>query len=221
MHLNYKKTEILKLPQASTNHWVRKLNSHIFTHEDRELRLNEVQAFLDIALDLMQKNHDNSAIVNYTVKVLAKKKLTNNARDYYIKTMHHLVLIYPYLVSLLDETIFKPFNAKTDEIEEISKNIFNLGKLKNLFESMSFAICFSIKYNFLLSDDLFSDVCNSNDCILLLLAYLHDKKNKQKKELKKYKDLAKEKINNGELDEYWIFIYEVLPQSDLKDHWKK
>lgn len=193
LHLNHKKTEILKLPQASTNHWVRKLNSHVFTHEDRELRLNEVQAFLDVALDLMQKNHDNSAIVNYTVKVLAKKKLTNNARDYYIKTMHHLVLIYPYLVSLLDETVFKPFNAKIDEIEEISKNIFNLGKIKNLFESMSFAIYFSIKYNFLLSDDLFSDVCNSNDCILLLSAYLHDNKNKKKKELKKYKDLAKEK----------------------------
>ena len=26
--------------------------------------------------------------------------------------------------------------------------------------------------------------------------------------------------NNDELDENWLFIYEVLPKSDLKDEWK-
>lgn len=222
--LNHKKTEILKLPLASTENWVRKLNSFVFSNDDK-LKLSEVRAYLDIALDLMFHNKENSAILNYAIKVLAKKEMTRNAKDYFLKTVHHLVLLYPYLVSLIDEKIFINFSIDKLQIEKISKDLFQLGKSKKFYEAMSYALFFSLKYDFLLVEKLFEKVEKSNDAILLLLAYLHDKKylNKSNKFNrttigKKYRDLAITLLDD--IDEYWIFVYEVLPASNLKDSWK-
>jgi len=217
--LNHKKTEILKLPLASTENWVRKLNSFVFSNDDK-LKLSEVRAYLDIALDLMFHNKENSAILNYAIKVLAKKEMTGNAKDYFIKTVHHLVLLYPYLVPLLDDKIFTIFSINKPQIEKIAKDLFELGDSKNLYEAMSYALFFSLKYDFLLTENLFEKVEKSNDAILLLLAYLHDKKFiKHSKVTKKYKKLANSL--KDDIDEYWIFVYEVLTFGSLKGEWRQ
>lgn len=217
--LNHKKTEILKLPLASMENWVRKLNSFVFSSDDK-LKLSEVRAYLDIALDLMFHNKENSAILNYAIKVLAKKEMTANAKDYFIKTVHHLVLLYPYLVPLLDDKIFTVFAINKSQIEKIAKDLFNLGDSKKLYEAMSYALFFSLKYNFLLTENLFEKVENSHDAVLLLLAYLHDKKFTTHLSIcKKYKKLANSL--KEDIDEYWIFVYEVLTFGSLKGEWKQ
>ena len=222
--LNHKKTEILELPLASTAHWIRKLNTFIFS-SDEKLKLSETRAFLDIALDLMKENKENSAILNYAIKVLSSKSMTNNAKEYFVNTIHHLVLIYPYLIPLLDDKIFIIFNIKESQIEQISKNIFTMAKEKRLYEAMSYAVFFSIKYNFKIADDLFDIIDKNRDTILMLLAYLHDKKflnaskNFNRTTIgKKYKKLASSL--EDDIDEYWLFIYEVLTVGLLKDEWK-
>ena len=54
----------------------------------------------------------------------------------------------------------------------------------------------------------------------MLLAYLHDEKFiKHSKVTKKYKKLAN--TLKEDIDEYWIFVYEVLTASLLCDNWKK
>lgn len=217
--LNHKKTEILCLPLASTENWVRKLNSFVFSN-DEKLKLAEVRAYLDISLDLMFHNKENSAILNYAIKVLSKKEMTSNAKDYFIKTVHHLVLLYPYLVSLLDDKIFIEFSIENTIIEKIAKDLFELGNSKKLYEAMSYALFFSLKYDFLLTADLFEKVEKSNDAVLLLLAYLHDEKYiSHSKVTKKYKALAR--LLKDDIDEYWIFVYEVLTFGNLKDEWRK
>jgi hypothetical protein len=217
--LNHKKTEILKLPLASTENWVRKLNSFVFSNDDK-LKLSEVRAYLDIALDLMFHNKENSAILNYAIKVLSKKEMTANAKDYFIKTVHHLVLLYPYLVPLLDEKIFVTFSIMKSQIEKISKDLFQLGESKKLYEAMSYALYFSLKYDFSIVDGLYEIVEKSNDTILLLLAYLHDEKFvKHSKVTKKYKALAR--LMKDDIDEYWIFVYEVLSFGSLKGEWRQ
>lgn len=217
--LNHKKTEILKLPLASTENWVRKLNSFVFVN-DSKLKLSEVRAYLDIALDLMFHNKENSAILNYAIKVLAKKEMTGNAKDYFIKTVHHLVLLYPYLMPLLDEKVFTTFSIDKSQIEKIAKDLFNLGESKKFYEAMSYTLFFSLRYDFLLTENLFEKVEKSNDAVLLLLAYLHDEKFiKHSKVTKKYKNLAN--TLKEDIDEYWIFVYEVLTASLLCDNWKK
>lgn len=217
--LNHKKTEINKLPLASTEHWIRKIKTFIFSEDPLNLKLTEVRAFLDIALDLMKDNKENSAILNYAIKVLSKRKMTKNAENYFIKTIHHLVLIYPYLIPILDEKIFKPFEIAPNYIEEISKNIFDMGIEKKLYEAMSYALFFSLKYDFKVSDNLFPLINNNRDTILMLLAYLHDLKNNNHSSImKSYKNLAKLLIDD--IDEYWLYVYEVLPKSLLKRYWK-
>jgi len=216
--LNHKKTEILKLPLASSEHWVRKLQLFTFPPNDDKLKLTEVRAYLDIALDLMFHNKENSAILNYAIKIIAKKEMTKSAKEYFIKTIHHLVLLYPYLIHLLEEKVFQTFDIDKSYIEKISKDIFALGDEKKLFEAMSYALYFSIKYNFILIKGLYEKVEKSNDAILLLLAYLHDKKFiHHSAPIKKYKKLA-ESLQE-DIDEYWIFVYEVLSEALLTDEW--
>ncbi len=218
--LNHKKTEILKLPLASTEHWVRKINTFVFQDDDEDLKLSEVRAFLDIALDLMKENKENSAILNYAIKVLSAKPMTQNAKSYFIKTMHHLVLIYPYLIPLLEEKVFTVFNVDKSEIEKISKNIFSIAEKKKLYEAMSYALYFGVKYDFKVTDDLYDVIEKNQDTVLMTLSYIHDLKfNNIPRNMKKYKKLAK--ILKNDIEEYWLFVYEVLPKSLLISYWKK
>lgn len=219
--LNHKKTEIAKLPLASTEQWIRKLNTYTFIDESRPLKLNEIRAYLDIALDLMQKNKDNAAILNYVIKVLSTKELTSNAKDYYIKTIHHLVLLYPYLVFLIEERLFDIFDIDPGYIQKISQDIYTLGKEKLLYEAMSYAVYFGLKYNFSLGNELIEDAENHHDCIFRLLAYLHDKKfHSSAINKRRYKTLAND-LYTHEMDEFWLFCYEVLPKTILASYWKK
>lgn len=219
--LNHKKTKILELPQAATEHWIRKINTFTFPEEGIKLKLTHIRAFLDIALELMSENKNNSSVLNYAIKILSNREMTKNGKTYFINTIHHLVLIYPYLVTLLDKDVFEKFNISNSEIKLISENIFKFAKEKKLYEAMSYSLYFSLKYDFKLEDGLFDIINSNNDCILMLLAYLHDKKYINHSAVnKKYRDLAKSL--QDEIDEYWLFVYEVLTEGNLKkDEWKK
>ncbi len=184
------------------------------------LGFNDVRSYIDSVIDIMHKNNDNSAILNYAIKVISKKKLSSNALNYYLKTIHHLILIYPYLLYLIDDDVFNALSVSTDEIEKITYNIFNMGIEKNINEAVSYALYLSIKYSFKLSDNLFERVKDSKDCILLLLAYLHDKKSCKNTALKPYKELA-DTLRVNDFDENWLFIYEVSAKDKLTKYWKK
>ncbi|TLD86159.1 RNA-directed DNA polymerase [Helicobacter sp. MIT 05-5294] len=223
--LNLKKTKILSLPIASTEHWVRKLNLFLFhnqypkddTEKNNEIDFCTTRAYLDTALDLTAQNNENSAILKYAIKVIAKKKLSFRATQYFINTIHHLVLIYPYLIGMIDEYVFSIFKLPQNTIKAIATNIFEFGK-KNAFEAMSYALYFALKYNFKIRDNLFEIVEKTDDAVLLLLAYLHDKKFIGNSAVKNYQKLAKSFTDN--IDEYWLFVYEVLDEKSLKDDWK-
>jgi hypothetical protein len=220
LSLNHKKTEITKLPLASSKNWKIKLNSDFSINDKATKKLISIRNYLDTAVDLMQKNNHDSAILNYAIKVISNKKLFPNALDYYLSYIHHLILIYPYLIILLDDYVFKALDVPKDKIEKISSDIFKMGKDKNVNEAMSYALYFAVKYNFNLGTSVYETVKDSKDCVVLVLAYLHDKKYLKKTLLKPYKDLA-EQLNLNDFDEYWLFIYEVLAKDKLTKYWKK
>ena len=74
--LNFKKTEILKLPVASVEQWVRKINSISLMQRNGQMDFIGVRAYLDSSIELMQANKDNSAILNYAIKVLGTQQET-------------------------------------------------------------------------------------------------------------------------------------------------
>ena len=217
--LNHKKTEIIKLPTPFEEDWIRKLKLFKMETYKKQIKYTGVVPFFDMALELMKENKYNGSILNYAIKILLKKKMTKNAQTYFINIIHHLVLIYPYLIPLL-EKIFDEGLIQSKQMSIISTNIFKLGIEKNIYEAMIYALYFALKYNFKIKCKTIAktnQIQNKEDCILMLLSYLYDKK--YNKDLKFYIDTAKSYIIKTTLkteeiniidDEFWLFAYEVL-----------
>lgn len=224
LFLNHKKTEIIELPSSFEEEWVRKLKLFKLDSYNGKIKYTGIAPFLDMALELMKDNKNNAAILNYAFQILIKNKMTSSAKKYFINIIHHLVLLYPYLIFLLDE-IFQKNIISQEYIKKISLDIFSLGKEKRNHEAMSYALYFALKYNFKLKEELslLEEAKREEDCILMLLCYLYDKKNNN--DIEEYKKVAKQFIinqtlKNGDItildDEYWLFVYEVLLREDDK-----
>jgi hypothetical protein len=158
----------------------------------------------------------NIAVINYIIKTLSTRELTQSALQYYTKTIHHLLLIYPYLLPIIDEYIFIPFKIDANTIKLIANDIYNDGLKFNRYESLSYALYYAIKYKFKLDKRLISEVRQQEDCVFMLLSYIYDKSDSKLKS--KYQKIAKDiQSNNFLKDKFWLFIYEVLPKDDLSD----
>lgn len=211
--LNHKKTEIIKLPLSSNDSWVTALKS--FELPD-EIGVTFLRRYLDTTIDFANKTN-NIAVINYVIKSLSNKTFKQKALEYYTNTIHNLLLIFPYLLPIIEGNVFIPLKISVEKIEEIAKNIFEDALKYNRFEAMSYAVYFAIKYNFKLSENLFEKAKKKEDCVFMVLAYLHDRKF-LKRIKSQYIDIAKD-IQNDDFskDKYWLFVYEVLSKDDLKD----
>lgn len=219
--LNFKKIEIQKLPVASVEKWVRKINSIFIIRQNKKLNFIDTRAYLDLSIELMQKNKDNSAILKYAIKVLSSKKLTPNAKDYYIKTIFHLSLLYPYLISLLERNVFDLFSVDSGQIDSFSQRVFQLGCNTQNYEAICFSIYFSLRYNFEIKEITADIAISSDSCLFKLFAFLYFTIHKNKEEKKKLKEHARSLASNkDDFNRNWLFVYEALSQNDLKDEWK-
>lgn len=224
LFLNTKKTKIHELPILSVTNWVNKLNNFDlaieYTENKKEvLKLNRLKAFLDLTTELII-SEKNSAIINYTLKVIATNQLGIKACDYYIDYVHHLLLLYPYLTSVIDEFVFEPFKISTTRIKQIAENLYDVGISKKNFEACYFSVFWALKYDFKLEKNISNDAENSRDCVFLTLGAIYSKKYKTREDIKKYKKLAKE-IAKNDFDRYWLFLYEILPQPEIKGDYKR
>jgi hypothetical protein len=226
LSLNLKKSEILPLPKASVKNWVNRLSHYVFvnTYEyfNKEgIRIRELQGFIDFAIDLMLKEKSDASILNYAIKIIAKKHLGIGAKGYYLKQIHHLVLLFPYLINILEEHVFKPHKVKKSVIKLIADDIYDYGIEKKTYEACSYALYWASKYDFKLdAKNIKRDVLNSEDCICMLAAFIYHRKTKAKIYLIEYRDKAKT-LKTTDFDRYWVYIYEVLPWSDLPPPYKQ
>lgn len=223
--LNGKKSKIIPLPLASVKNWVTKLNHFNFTNTyivnfKEAIRVKELKGFIDFAIELMLDEDSDASILNYAIKNLSNKHLDNNAKDYYIKQIHHLVLLYPYLINLLESKVFEPHKIDKEIIKKMAKDIYELGCKRKIYEACSYAIYWAIKYDFDLGiSTIKHDSISSLDCIFLMISFLYDKKNNKKSYLKEYKDLSKI-LKKDDFDRYWLYIYETLPWTELTENYR-
>ncbi|MFI8606277.1 RNA-directed DNA polymerase [Cellulophaga baltica] len=224
LKLNDKKSDITPLPQASVKGWVNKINNFTFINTydfngQESLRTKELKSFLDFVIQLFLDEQKDSSVLNYAIKIIAKKHIGRNAKSYFIKQIHHLVLLYPYLIHLLDEFVFTPHKISKDSIKLIAEDVYSYGIKKRFFESNSYALFWALKYDFKIdsiSTNLVLDSEKSEDSIFLLLAYLFDKK--QGVNLVKYRKIARNL--KPDFDRYWLFIYEVLSWTELSNEYR-
>ncbi|MEN8886257.1 MAG: hypothetical protein ABF246_07690, partial [Winogradskyella sp.] len=226
LSLNHKKSEILTLPFSLSDAWLRKLKAfhfpEIVTKEGKHvLKIAELKLFLDLTLDLMKSEKENSAVLSYSIKIISSKYLGVKARAFYFKRLHHLILLYPYLLPYLDEYVLTPFNYSNNDLKEILDDVLDYSFQKNIPEATSYVLFLALKYNILLSTDYTSKILAREDCLSMLLMYLYALK--QGKRVKVFKTKALE-LSTLDFDKHWLFIYEVLPNNKLKDnfiHMKK
>lgn len=229
LSLNSKKSKINQLPQASIINWVTKLNHFNFREEyilpagQRGLKLNELKGFIDFAIETMLENNSNAAILNYAIKIVSGKQLGKHATEYYFDKIHHLTLLYPYLVLILENFVFEKHDIEKAQIQQMSNDLYELGIKKKNYELCSYAVYFALKYNIQLKyhSTIKKDAIKSIDCIFLMISFLYDKKHQRRSYLKEYKDLAKKFSDAGDFCRYWVFCYEVLTQNELKDKYKQ
>ncbi len=221
--LNGKKVSIEDLPTTRNSSWIVDISNHPVSLVDY-LNYNLMVNYLDFLLSLLKKNNDDATILNYGIKVITGKRASNNAVEYLIDTVHHLVMIYPYLVGLLENQIFERYEVSVHTIETIANDLLSYGVQRNNYELVAYSIYFSLKYNFEfnIGSSLLEKVGNLDDCITLLLAYLYDKKKygSRSKVVKQHKVVAEHLYDKNE-DDYWLYYYEVLPANRLKNYWSK
>ena len=220
--LNTKKSSITSLPRANVKKWVTKLNHFNFTNTytvdngQEGIRVKELKGFLDFVIELMLEENSDASIINYAIQILSKKHLGINAKGYYIKQIHHLVLLYPYLINLIDEYVFECHDIDIHSIKKIAIDIYNFGIKAKVYEACSFSVFWSLKHGFSLGiNSMKVDSIQSLDAIFLLLSFRYDNKYNRKAYLKEYKDQARI-FKNDDYDQYWLFIYETLPWNELK-----
>lgn len=214
--LNHKKTKIIELPLASKNDWVRELSAAIPSSEP--VKFNEVRDFIDKAVEVMRNNNNNAAILNYAIKTLSKKNLTSNARICFIKTYFHLILIYPYLITLLEDYLIGPLTITSGEMVDFINKLYTQEVKVQNYEAVCFSLYFGIKYNIIINDYKFVDAKESGNCIFLLLAFLYTQSRKEP--VIDFIDLAKDLITTEhDFYENWLFVYEVLSAKDFSGSW--
>ncbi len=218
--LNHKKTKIVKLPEVTLDNWVRQLNYfNLVDYKSGLTTYKEVNSYFDLINDLMQQNDNNSAIVKYGIRVLSNCKMSKSAIELYVKKCCHFAIVYPYLISILDEYVFKLFSTSKEIIENFVQEAFNDSILNNNYEASYYCLYYAMIYDFNIKNLDLEFVVNSNSCILKVVAYLYYKDKLMSKELDALKDNALDlKIND--MDEYWLFIYEILDSKDLDGDWK-
>jgi hypothetical protein len=218
--LNHKKTEILELPIAAVEQWVRQIKSVHLSFKSKKANYKEVMAYLDSAVELMRFNNGNSAILNYAIKMLRHQSMTENAKKYIVKTVLHLAFLYQYLIPLLKEYVFDAFNVCCDDISKFSNFIFESGLDNINYEAVSYALFFAIKYKFKLNTIKIDKIIESDNCIVKLLAYKYFESNSDSTSCKKLKNNA-ENMTKDNIEKNWLFVYEILPQSKLHKEWKQ
>lgn len=212
--LNHRKTEIIRLPAPSDESWMTNLNT---IQLPEKISVPVLKHYLDTAIELANKT-ENIAVINYAIKVLSKKDFYDKAKDYYFKTIHHLIIIYPYLLPIVEEFVLSPLSIDAEKIKHLSNNILKDGIKYKHYDAISFALYYALKYNFTLIETDFLEMSKKcEDCVFMVMSFLYDKKNNPIL-IGDYKTLALALQSDVmEMDKYWLFLYEVLTREELLD----
>lgn len=219
LQINDKKTEITEFPLSSTTQWTNEINTFTPVINNNYINYKVLRQYMDFSIELFNNNEKNSAILNYMIKTLANKKVSDNAMEYYVKTILHLASINTYLIFMLEDHIFSRFQTDKTIVSSFSENLLFESVKTNNFEGIYYAIYFAIKWDFSLTYFTADIAIATKNCLVLLFSIKYFEKISDRKAVKMIKDYAKT-IKDTKFDANWLFLYEILPQSELSGDWK-
>ena len=152
--LNPKKVKILPYEKYLLEGWKLKLYRHRFTFPSKsDISFTAINSYINYALELAHENNDY-ATLKYIIKVIANKTLSHRARNLYVKKILSIVLLYPYLLPVLEPCVLKNF-CKTEDTDTWRNFLFNFlpslftkALAKNITDALAFCFYYGIRYNF-------------------------------------------------------------------------
>ena len=223
LSINQGKTKIQKMPLIADDNWTLKIRGFLAEtkiNNDVFLDYKDVRTYINNCIELFQANGENATVFVYGFKCISDERLSYNARKYLLKTTISLAMLYPYLISSIDDSVFIPLSVDSGEIGEYLNLMYGRYLHEACFDAVSFVIQIALKYDIVINKFDADNIIETNDCILLLCGLIYSKKYNLSKSLKKFKNHAKKLKEAGDMDEYWIFIYECLGSGSLDKDWK-
>jgi hypothetical protein len=220
--VNDKKTKIIELPTAMTKQWKRQLEHPQQFYRNGIFDYKSARAYFDNAIEIFHNNNNDAAILNYAIKSLPFKNMSQQAKLLCIKTIFHLCLLYPYLVQIVDKFAFARFKIDVSEIAKFSNTLFEQEmKVKN-YDAVCFSLLFAIKYRFEIKSLSAQSAIDSDSCVYKLLAFVYFKKYGCESEVLLLVSHANDLKNIDEdFERNWLFVYEILEGKDLTGEWAK
>ena len=226
--LNHKKTKIIELPISIDKNWKHQLSDLPKVGESGMVEYPQVNTFIDTALKLAMEAGD-FAIINYAIKKLKGSKLSVNGKQLAAKRFMHMATLYPYLLHLMEEYVFTPYEVDVSDIKALSDTIYRDAVNLNDYESLCYSIYFAVRFDFTL-EAFESDytraqdyVINSRDCLLLVMTWIYFmNQNHWKRNATQVKPLNRVamELKNTDMDRYWLFCYEALTCGSLPGQWR-
>ena len=134
-------------------------------------------------------------------------------------------ILYDYLI--------EPFNVESQQLSTFVKDLYKIGVTQSNFEVCIYALYYAIVFDIRIeSTKLSKKSIESDNCFFMLFAYIYldqiqdstqvsDLYKHANDLLTKSKQAQYSQIYPIDMDAYWIFIYEVLPISDLPYPWNE
>ncbi|MGE4285193.1 MAG: RNA-directed DNA polymerase [Phycisphaerae bacterium] len=215
LELNAKKTKVTAFADYLHSQWVSKLGQFIFPERD-EIGFTSIRSFIMYAVRLARKE-ENSAIIYYAIKMVAKKTLSDRAKRLYVNLVLQLTMEMPYLVPLIEEHVLLPHCTFVEEcLGKYLPLLLEISILNLSTDSIAYVFYFALKYGIDIdvSEEQEEKIANMFDCVSMLLAYKFLEANAC--EAPKIQE-AIECINNGSSrtkDKFWLLLYETGKLND-------
>ena len=229
--LNHKKTKIIELPIGLEKNWKHQLSDLPRVGKSGLVEYPQVNMFIDTALKLATETGD-FAIINYAIKKLKGSNLSENGKKLAAERFMHMAVLYPYLLHLMEEYVFTPYAVDVSQIKLMVDRIYADAMKINDYESISYALYFAVRYDFVLDvfeldfEGALNYIITGKDCIALTMTWIYLMKqnhwNRNATQVKRLNRVAKElKNKENDMDRYWLFCYEALSYGLLSGEWRK
>jgi hypothetical protein len=228
LRLNPKKTEIIELPIAIGQDWIRILKDYSlkfskkeeFTNKD----INALSEFIDLSIRLFKENPNDSPI-KYAVKILSRKHFTEEkVLGFVLMYLSRICFIYPYFMDVFNKILANNKNYINENILNILEDEINSITEEHLKYFRSDVALWGLKlateYKFEIRnfENYSNTLINERDCIPTLLCYEYSKA--KNLNTTKYFKLIDELRNEKLEDEWWIFIYQLYREKPNKPEFK-
>ena len=144
--------------------------------------------------------------------------MTANGKAVAAKRLLHLAILYPYLLPLMEQYVFKVYEIDTEAIAVFTNALFQDSlRIYNL-EGVCYAIYFSLIFDFDIIGNNCQNLISTGDCLVLLFGWLYYRK-RGGAEIAAFEAEAL-RISTTAIGRFWLFVYEVLGENDLNGDWQ-